>query len=75
MPLSKESCMQMAISVYKKQKIKSKLQATGVFKVFCTTLHTYLKGRKPCSETYTNSYKLIISKEEALIKKLPDTDK
>jgi hypothetical protein len=75
MPLSKESRMQMAIAAYKKQKIKSKLQAASVFEVSRTTLRARLEGRKPRSETRANSHKLTISEEEALIKKLLDADK
>jgi hypothetical protein len=34
MPLYKESCMQIAISIYKKKKIKLKQKAVEVFRVF-----------------------------------------
>jgi hypothetical protein len=75
MLLCKESRMQMAVSAYRKQTIKSNLQAAGVFEVPRTTFHARLEGRKPRSETPANSHKLTIYDEEVLVKKLLDADK
>jgi hypothetical protein len=67
--------MQMAMSAYKKKKIKSKQKAAEVFRVSWTTLYTCLDRRKSSSETRANSYKLIKTKEGILVKKLLDIDK
>jgi hypothetical protein len=75
MPLNKESRMQMAISAYKKKKIKSKQKAAEVFGVSWTTLCACLDGRKSCSETCANGHKLTKIKEDVLVKKLLDADK
>lgn len=67
--------MQMAISAYKTQKIKSKLKAAEVFSISKATLHHQLKGTKAHVETCANGYKLTAIKEEVLIKRVLDVDK
>lgn len=75
MPLSQENRMQIAISAYKIQKIKSKLKAAEVFSVSKATLHYQLKGTKARIKTHTNGHKLTAIKEEVLIKRVLDADK
>jgi hypothetical protein len=67
--------MQMAISAYKKKKIKSKQKAAEVFRVSRTTLRARLDGRKSRSETRANGHKLTKIEEDVLVKKLLDADK
>ena len=67
--------MQMAISIYKKKKIKSKQKAAEVLRVSQTILCTCLDRQKLYLEIHANSYKLTKIKEDILIKKLLDTDK
>ena len=67
-PLSQESCLQIAMQAYKDQKIKLILKAAKVCVVPEKTLYIYLKGRKLRSEIYINSYKLTKFKEELLLK-------
>jgi hypothetical protein len=75
MPLSQENRMQMAISAYKTQKIKSKLKAAEVFGVSEATLRRRLKGTKARVETRANGHKLTAIEEEVLVKRLLDADK
>jgi helix-turn-helix, Psq domain. len=70
MSLSKEARMQMAISAYKNQQIKSKLKAAQIFGVPESTLRERLAGIQPRSETRANSHKLTAFEEEVLVKRL-----
>lgn len=47
MPLSKEARMQMAITAWKQQKVKSKLKAAQIFGVPESSLRKRLSGVKP----------------------------
>lgn len=75
MSQSKEARMQMAISAYKNQKIKSKSKAAEIFGVPESTLHKWLSGVKPYIETCVNSHRMTVIEEKSLIKHLLDTDK
>jgi hypothetical protein len=75
MALSQENRLQMAIIAYKSQKIKSEAKAAAVFGVPKTTLHERLNGIRPRSETRANGHILTVLEEEALTKRLLDTDK
>ncbi|GFF97053.1 hypothetical protein IFM47457_11199 [Aspergillus lentulus] len=65
MPLSKEACMQMAITAWKQQKVN----------VSESSLRKWLAGVKPRAETCANGYKLTVTEEESLVKQLLDADK
>jgi predicted transcriptional regulator len=67
--------MQMAISAYKNQKIKSKSKAAEIFGVPKSTLYKQLSGVKLHPETRANGYRMIVIKEKSLIKHLLDVDK
>lgn len=67
--------MQMAISAYKNQKIKSKSKAAEIFGVPKSTLCKRLSGVKLCIETRANSHRMIVMEEKSLIKHLLDADK
>lgn len=67
--------MQMAITAYKSQQIKSKRRAAAVFEVSETTLQACLNGRKPCNEIHPNNHKLTDIEEKILIKQLLDAGK
>jgi hypothetical protein len=67
--------MQMAISAYKNQKIKSKLKATEIFRVPKSTLCEQLSRVKPYTEICANSYRITVIEEKSLIKHLLDADK
>ena len=67
--------MQMAISVYKNQKIKSKSKAAEIFGVPKSTLCKQLSGVKPHIETHVNSHRITVIEEKSLIKHLLDADK
>jgi hypothetical protein len=58
----------MAMQAYKDKKIKSILKAAKVYAVPKKTLYACLKGRKPYTEVYINSYKLTEFEEELLLK-------
>jgi hypothetical protein len=75
MPLSKEARMQMAITAWKQQKVKSKLKAAQIFGVSESSLRKRLSGVKPRSETRANGHKLTATEEESLVKRLLDADK
>jgi hypothetical protein len=75
MPLSKEAHMQMAITAWKQQKVKSKLKAAQIFGVSKSSLRKRLSRVKPQSETHVNGHKLTATKEESLVKRLLDADK
>jgi hypothetical protein len=75
MPLSKEARMQMAITAWKQQKVKSKLKAAQIFSVPESSLRKRLSGVKPRTETRANSHKLTATEEETLVKRLLDADK
>lgn len=75
MPLSKEARMQMAITAWKQQKVKSKLKAAQIFGVPESSLRKRLSGVKPWTETRANSHKLTATEEETLVKRLLDADK
>ncbi|XP_077660230.1 uncharacterized protein AFUA_2G03570 [Aspergillus fumigatus Af293] len=75
MPLSKEARMQMAITAWKQQKVKSKLKAAQIFGVPESSLRKRLSGVKPRTETRANSHKLTATEEETLVKRLLDADK
>jgi len=75
MPLSKEARIQMAISAYSDQKIKSKKSAAAIFGVPKTTFRERLSGIKPRRETRPNGHKLTEVEEETLIKRLLDAGK
>jgi hypothetical protein len=66
--------MQMAVSIYKKGEIKSKLKASKIFNVPKSTFRTRLNSVNPRSETRANSYKLIAIEEEVLTKRLLDAN-
>ena len=63
MPLSKEACMQMAITAWKQQKVKSKLKAAQIFGVPESSLRKRLSGVKPRTETRANSHKLTATED------------
>jgi hypothetical protein len=67
--------MQMAISAYKNQKIKSKSKAAEIFGVPKSTLRERLSGVKPHPETRVNGHRMTVIKEKSLIKHLLDADK
>ena len=67
--------MQMAISAYKNQKIKSKSKAAEIFGVPKSTLCKQLSGVKPHIETHVNSHRITVIEEKSLIKHLLDADK
>jgi hypothetical protein len=75
MPLSKEARMQMAITAWKQQKVKSKLKAAQIFSVPESSLRKRLSGVKSRTETCANSHKLTATEEETLVKRLLDADK
>ena len=75
MPLSKEAYIQIAITAWKQQKVKSKLKAAQIFSVPESSLRKQLSRVKPQTEIYINSHKLTATKEETLIKQLLDADK
>jgi hypothetical protein len=75
MSLSIEARIQMAITAYKDQKIKSKKRAAAVYGVSETTLRARLNGRKPRNETRANCHKLVEFEERTLIKHLLDADR
>lgn len=65
----------MAISACKKKNFRSILKAAKVFEVPETTLHEWLAGVKPQSETCASGHKLTEIEEESLVKQLLDADK
>ena len=65
----------MAIAAYKNQKVKSILHAAEIYEVPEPSLRARIKGRKPRSETRTNSHKLSVLEEDVLAKRLVDADK
>jgi hypothetical protein len=75
MPLSQENRMQMAIAAYKSKKGQSKSRAAAIFGVPKSTFLDRLKGINPRSETRASGHKLIVIKEDVLVKRLLDTDK
>ena len=75
MPLFKEACMQMAITIWKEKRVKSKLRVTQIYGVPLTTLCKQLTRIKSQSETHINSHKLTPIEEETLIKRLLDADR
>ena len=75
MPLPQENRMQMAIHVYRCEKIHSQSKAIKVFSVPMSTFQNWLKGMNPQSETRANGHKLTVLEEESLVKQLLDTDK
>jgi type III secretion system FlhB-like substrate exporter len=75
MSQSKEARMQMAISAYKNQKIKSKSKAAEIFGVPESTLRERLCGVKPCTETRANGHRMTVIEEKSLVKHLLDADK
>jgi hypothetical protein len=75
MPLSQENRIQMAVSAFKNEKIKSRLKAAETFNVPETTLRRRLNGSKSRAETRANGHKLNQFEEEVLEKKLLEADK
>ena len=75
MPPSQESRMQMAITTFKNQKIKSKTKAAETFSVPEATLRRRLQGRKSRAETRATGHKLNSLEEEVLFKRSLDADK
>lgn len=58
MHLSKESRIQMAVSAYQKEQVKSIQRAAALFTIPKSTLCDRLHGVKSRSETRVNSHKL-----------------
>ena len=72
---SQENRVQMDISAYKTQKIKSKLEAAETFGISEATLRRRLGRMKPRAGTRANSHKLTAFEEDVLVKRLRDADK
>lgn len=75
MPLSKESRIQMAISIYQKGQMNLIKRAVKIFAVPESTLRDRLNGIKSRSETRSHSNKLTEIEKELLKKRLLDADK
>jgi predicted HTH domain antitoxin len=74
MALSQENRIQMAISAYRSNQIRSQIKAAEIFGVPRLIFQERLRGIKSRSETRANGYKLTEFEEELLLKRLLDAD-